>query len=170
MTAVRRVRAEDHGVREGLCELLTDAVHGGASIGFLAPLTSDRANAYWDATWRDLAEGKVLLIAEEGDRVVGAVQLEPGRKENGRHRGEVQKLFVLGSHRGRGISRALLEALEREARGLGLTTLTLDTERDSAAESVYRHLGWTRAGEIPDFALTPSGKMHATVYYYKLLA
>ena len=59
-------------------------------------------------------------------------------------------------------------ASEAFAGSIGRTLLVLDTEVGSVAESVYRRRGWQRAGEIPDFALTPDGRLHATVYYYKL--
>ena len=29
-------------------------------------------------------------------------------------------------------------------------------------------IGWQRAGEIPNFAVTPDGRLHTTVYYYKI--
>ena len=41
--------------------------------------------------------------------------------------------------------------------------------RHLTAEDVYRHLGWSRAGEIPDFATTPDGEHFPTVYYFKQL-
>jgi len=169
MIAIRRVAAADERVQQGLCELLVDAVDGGASIGFLAPLALTRAREYWSGAFRDTATGLVLWVAEEAGRVVGTIQLNPCRKDNAPHRAEVQKLFVLGSHRGRGIASDLLAEVEAFARADGRTLLVLDTEKESVAESVYRRRGWQRAGEIPNFALTPSGAMHATVYYYKLL-
>jgi len=170
MISIRRVDPSEHRLRPDLCALLKDTVHGGGSIGFLAPLSDERANTYWDDVWGELASGKVLLlVAEEGGRIVGTIQLAPCRKENAPHRAEVQKLFVLGTHRGRGISRALLGEVESVARSAGHTTLVLDTEAGSVAEAGYQHLGWQRAGEIPAYARTPSGKLHPTVYYYKLL-
>jgi hypothetical protein len=45
----------------------------------------------------------------------------------------------------------------------------LDTLLGSHAENVYRHLGWQRAGEIPDFAAAPDGELFPTVYYFKRL-
>jgi len=30
-------------------------------------------------------------------------------------------------------------------------------------------VGWQRAGEIPRFALSAGGALHATAFYYKLL-
>ena len=101
--------------------------------------------------------------------MVGAVQLSPCAKENGRHRAELQKLFVLRSHRGQGVASRLMAAAESFAGATGRTLLVLDTQAGSVAETVYRRRGWERAGEIPDFAATPQGELHPTVYYYKRL-
>jgi acetyltransferase len=91
-------------------------------------------------------------------------------KENGKHRADLQKLFVLTTHRGQGIAQALLLAAENAALTRGLHLLVLDTEKASVAENLYQASGWQRAGEIPNFALTPSGKLHATVVYFKELS
>ena len=102
--------------------------------------------------------------------VVGCVQFAPCLKENGRHRAELQKLLVHSSRRGRGIASALMSAAEEAAIRSGISLLVLDTLQDSAAEGVYAHLEWTRAGEIPRYAASPDGELHTTVHYYKLLA
>ncbi len=88
---------------------------------------------------------------------------------NARHRAEIQKLQVLSSFRGQGLSTRLMSAAEAFARANGRTTLVLDTEAGSLAESVYRKLGWQKVGEIPRYAATPDGQLIATAYYYKLL-
>lgn len=168
MIHIRQVGAQDESLLKGLHELLADVVEGGASVGFLAPLARTTAEKYWKQVFAALGSHHFLWVAETDGRVVGSVQLAAVDKENSRHRAEVQKLFVLGSHRGRGISRRLLEAAESFAQSIGRTLLVLDTESGSVAESVYRHLGWQRAGEIPGFALTPDGRLHTTVYYYKI--
>ncbi|HXF80349.1 MAG TPA: GNAT family N-acetyltransferase [Usitatibacter sp.] len=170
MTGVRRVAGRDAALARGLCELLRDCVDHGASVGFLSPLDAAAAARYWERVLAAVEQGSLLLwVAEDGDRVVGSVQLEPCPKDNGRHRAELQKLLVLTAHRGRGLARALMAEAERFAREARRTLLVLDTEVGSVAESVYRTLGWTRAGEIPDYATTPAGKLHPTVYYYKRL-
>ena len=154
---------------DALAELLGDVVEGGASVGFLAPLSMRTARGYWRGILAALGEELGLWLAYEGERIVGAVQLAQCSKDNGRHRGEVQKLFVLRSHRGRGIARALLAAVEQYAKKRRIRLLVLDTEADSPAEHLYRRLGWQEAGKIPDFALSPNGRMHPTVYFYKVL-
>lgn len=101
--------------------------------------------------------------------MVGSVVLSLCAKENGRHRAEVQKLLVMTSHRGQGIASRLMDALESCARTHRLTLLFLDTEAGSGAESLYKHLDWTRVGEIPDYAASPYGKLRPTALYYKIL-
>jgi acetyltransferase len=170
MTAIRQITAEDATLVEGLCRLLADCVGEGASIGFLAPLSQAAARHYWEQAMRSLGGGLALWVAEEGGIIAGAVQLALCEKENGRHRAEVQKLMVDPAHRGRGIAAKLMKALEQFARADGRTLLVLDTETGSTAESVYQHLGWQRAGKIPNYAASPDGKLHPTSYYFKALA
>ncbi|MDC3945694.1 GNAT family N-acetyltransferase, partial [Pseudomonas aeruginosa] len=48
--------------------------------------------------------------------------------------------------------------------------LVLDTVSGSGAERLYLKVGWTRVGEIPDYALMPDGALCPTTYFYKRLA
>jgi ribosomal protein S18 acetylase RimI-like enzyme len=153
-----------------LCALLRDAVHGGASVGFLAPLDDARAGAFWSGVIAALAasERRLWAVLIDG-AVVASVQLEACAKENGRQRGDIMKLLVHRQWRRRGFARALMQHAQAEAAGMGLRTLVLDTEVGSAAESVYQSLGWQRVGEIPDYADLPDGTPVATAYYYLTL-
>ncbi|MFN9212779.1 MAG: GNAT family N-acetyltransferase [Betaproteobacteria bacterium] len=167
---LRQVTAAEPALLPGLCRLLIDSVRGGASVGFLAPLAESTALRYWQGVYAALGEGLLLWVVEEEGKVVGSVQLAPCGKENGRHRGEIQKLFVHSDCRGRGLSRQLMDAAESEARARGLTLLVLDTLAGSAAASIYPRLGWQRAGEIPHYAALPDGDIRPTVIFYKRLA
>lgn len=170
MTTPRKLSSADVDVRLALARLLQDAVHGGASVGFLAPLHDDVAVAYWDRVLGRLGSDLHLWVAESDGEVVGSVQIELCGKQNGRHRAEVQKLIVLTVHRGKGIASLLMRAAEEFAATRGRTLLVLDTQAGSAAESIYRHLGWLPAGQIPNYAASPDGKLHATAYFYKHIA
>jgi GNAT superfamily N-acetyltransferase len=167
MIAVRFIPPGEPLPQPGLSDLLADAVHGGASVGFLAPLAPGTAAAYWHDVAASLGPGLLLWVAEDGDEVVGAVQLAPALRENGLHRAEVCKLFVRRTHRGRGVASRLMQTLEAAAREAGRTLLVLDTQAGSDAENVYRHLGWQKAGEIPAYARSPDGALHATALYFK---
>ena len=110
-----------------------------------------------------------MLVASEGERVVGAAQLSLVTKQNGLHRAEVQKVLVHSKFRRRGIAQALMLDIEAAARSAGRTLLVLDTEQGSAAESLYEKSGYVRSGVIPNYALDASGLLITTVVFYKCL-
>ncbi|MFJ5029743.1 GNAT family N-acetyltransferase [Streptomyces sp. NPDC088560] len=170
-----RVERWDGGqVRERageLAELLADTVSDGASVGFLAPLGHAEAAAWWRERAAAAAAGQLAVWAAVADtgRVAGTVSLAHPDKPNSRHRAELVKLMVHRSARGRGLGRLLLATAEEAAAATGITLLHLDTETDSPAEHLYRSAGWTRAGVIPDYALSPAGELRPTTLYFKRL-
>ncbi|MCC6628639.1 MAG: GNAT family N-acetyltransferase [Chloroflexi bacterium] len=155
----------------GLTALLCDAVASGASVGFLPPLATTDAAAYWDSVATALADGsrRLLIARDAGGTTVGTVQLDLVMRDNGRHRAEIAKLMVLRSSRRQGIGRALMVAVEAEARRLGRTTLVLDTRRGDPSETLYAALGYTLAGTIPHYARSASGQLDGTAIYYRVL-
>lgn len=170
MVSIRRVTGFDGRLADELLFVLDDAVYNGASVGFLAPFNHEKGCEYWADVFNSLGPGLALWVAEEVDgEIVGSVQLALCRKENGLHRAEIQKLVVKRNYRGRGIARELMDAAEAFARADGRILLVLDTETGSEAETFYQRLGWTRLGEIPNYALTAHGQLCSTTYYYKQL-
>ncbi|WP_373682701.1 GNAT family N-acetyltransferase [Streptomyces sp. S1] len=156
---------------DGLAALLVDAVDGGASVGFLAPLDAAEAASWWLRAAGEAEEGvrDVWAALDDAGRPAGAVTLVRTGAANGRHRGEIARLLVHRSARGRGLGRRLLAAAEAHAAATGLTLLVLDTQTGSPAERLYRGAGWTAAGTIPDYAADPAGTLRATTLYYKRL-
>lgn len=151
-----------------LCEVLSDCVNGGASVGFMLPFTPDDAREFWSDVAEAVAQGRVIhAVAEIDGRVVGTVQVGLATKPNQPHRGDLMKLLVHRSARGKGLSRKLVECVEAEAGRRGRTLLVLDTATGSEAESIYPRFGWERVGVIPDFALFPDGNFCNTTFFYK---
>jgi len=157
--------------RAPLAALLQDAVDGGASIGFLPPLPAADATAYWDGVVAAVRAGsRVLLVArDDAGGVVGSVQLELAMRGNAAHRAEVTKLMVHRAARRHGVGRALMLAVEAEARRRGRTTLVLDTRQGDPSEALYRGLGWSFVGAIPRYARSADGRLEATAVYYRLV-
>jgi len=152
--------------RDDLAEVLVSCVAQGASLGFHAPLPADAARDWWAGVLRG---GVILLVAERDGRIVGTVQLQPAESENGAHRGEIAKLLVHPEWRRQGIARALMMALEAEARAAGKTLLVLDTREGDPSNDLYRALDYREAGRIPDWARDTAGTPSATVFWYKPL-
>jgi ribosomal protein S18 acetylase RimI-like enzyme len=147
---------------------LKDSVEGGASVGFLPPLGVDEACAYWRGVAAAVAASeRLLLIARDGDCVVGTVQLDLCQRANGLHRAEVVRLLVHSSARRRGIGRQLMLAVEDAARARQRSLLVLDTRDGDPSCALYESLGYIRAGVIPRYARGASGELHGTAIYYK---
>ena len=64
---------------------------------------------------------------------------------------EVKRMFVLPDHRGRGLAKTMLHALQEHARALGCTQLVLETNASfTPAISLYRQFGFE---QIPNFGV-----------------
>ena len=166
---VRRLTTVGEAELYALAQVLVDCVEGGASVGFMHPLTLARAEAFWRHIAGEVAVGaRALLIAEDADGIHGTVQLVLAQPENQPHRADVSKMLVHRRARRRGIGAALMGAAEATARQCGKSLLVLDTASEDA-DRLYARLGWTLVGAVPDFALWPKGGFCSTRFYYRKL-
>lgn len=153
-----------------LCDLLCDAVDSGASIGFMPPMNSLGALAYWYSVREAIdSESRLLFAAFDDEGAVGTVQLELAMRANAVHRAEVMKLMVHRRARRSGVGTSLMLAMEKEARLLERPLLVLDTRKGDPSEALYIKLGYNVVGEIPYYARSADRELHTTVFFYKLL-
>lgn len=167
--AVRQVTGLTESQMLGLAEVLIDCVEGGASVGFMHPLSPAKALAFWRRIARDVESGaRALVIAEDAAGILGTVQVVLEQPENQPHRADVSKMLVHRRARRRGIGAALMRAAEDAARRSAKSLLVLDTASDDA-DRLYARLGWTLVGSVPEFALWPKGGLCSTRFYYRKL-
>jgi len=95
--AVRRVNARDYTAEQ------------------IEAWASDDINA---AAWAERFAGRFAFVAEGAGRPIGFVDLEDS--------GHIDRLYVCADHQGQGVGRALLAAVEAEARRRRLARLTID--------------------------------------------
>ncbi|MFQ6310493.1 GNAT family N-acetyltransferase [Lysobacter capsici] len=156
-------RHNDH-----LARLLIEVVADGGSVGFLHPLAYDSAQRFWhDALAAADRGARIVLAAFEGETLVGTLSLLLDCPPNQPHRAELAKMMTRPSHRGRGIAAALVGEAERLAAQHRRSLLVLDTASEQGAAGFYEKLGYTRAGEIPDYAFKPHGGLTGTVLLWK---
>ena len=168
--SVRRLPSLDDTHVQELVEVLIDCVEGGAAVGFMNPLTRERALAFWRRVADAVVAGnRVLLVAEDDGGICGTVQLILDVPENQPHRADLTKMLVHGRARRRGLAVALMQAAEAAALEYGRTLLVLDAVTGGVAARLYERLGWLRVGDIPDYALMPDGGLGGTTYYYRQL-
>lgn len=95
--------------------------------------------------------GAFLVASVDGTAVgCGAV------RRIGETEAEIKRMYVTPAARGRGIARAVLAALEQEARRLGAVRLVLETgERQHEALALYRRAGFAVIPLFGEYAGSP---------------
>ena len=167
---LRRLHDVTDAEVEALADVLIDCVEGGASVGFMLPLTRERAGAFWRRVAAGIAAGeRALLVAEDAHGICGTVQLILDLPENQPHRADLAKMQVHRRARRQGLGEALMRAAEATARESGRTLLVLDAVTGGDAARLYERLGWVRVGDIPEYALFPDGGLCSTTVFYRRL-
>jgi ribosomal protein S18 acetylase RimI-like enzyme len=104
--------------------------------------------------------------AFDGPRLCGMVGLEREKRPKNRHKATVVGMYVAPEASSRGVGRALVDAVLREARNAGLELLVLTvTEGNQAATALYERAGFRSFGVEPD-AIRVGGVPHAKNHMY----
>lgn len=116
-------------------------------------LEAELASVYPDESRHGYAVDK--LVARGVKFFVVRLDAEPvgcgGVEISGEH-AELKRMFVRPSHRGRGISRALIERLEEVARKAGARVLRLETGvHQSEALGLYERSGFRKIAPFPPY-------------------
>ncbi|MEU3456530.1 N-acetyltransferase [Micromonospora sp. NPDC006766] len=155
---------------ESAHRILADLVRDGAALGWVAPPSRP-----------DVAEllGQILRAVRAGDSALRAAYLDRRlvglgywlRYARPTHRphADLEKIAVDAAAQGCGVGRALTAALIADARRAGIEVLTLDARGDnSAALRLYRSLGFTEYGRLPDFVAVGEHRYDKVCYLLDL--
>lgn len=97
------------------------------------------------------APNVLFAVAREAGRAIGC----GGVVIKGAH-GELKRMMVSPSHRGRGVGKDLLQRLEAEASARGCTELRLETGiQQPAAIGLYEQQGYQRGAPFDDYIDDP---------------
>jgi len=107
------------------------------------PYEEGRARPTLLGILRDPTLGRVWVI-QDGDRPIGYVILTLGYSLEYRGRDAfIDELFILATHRRRGVGRETLRFVDRACRELNVRALHLEVERaNAAAQGLYRKFGF----------------------------
>ncbi|MEZ5831130.1 MAG: GNAT family N-acetyltransferase [Dongiaceae bacterium] len=93
-----------------------------------------------------------FFVAREKERALGCGAFVLGAEGSA----EMKRVFVDPSARGKGIARAIMETLEREAALLGVTLMRLETGiRQPEAIALYRKFGYVERGPFDAYRPDP---------------
>jgi phosphinothricin acetyltransferase len=146
MTASVRHAGEEH--LPGILAIYNHAVEHSTAIwnDVLVDLENRRA---W---WRGRAEaGFPVLVAVEGDAVLGYASYGPFRAFDGYRQTVEHSVYVAEAARRRGAATALLRALETEARRAGMHVMLGGIAADNAPSlALHARLGFVETGRMPE--------------------
>lgn len=93
-----------------------------------------------------------VFVARERGRALGCGAFVLGEAGQA----EMKRVFVDPAGRGKGVARAIMEALEREAAKLGVTLMQLETGiRQPEAIALYRKFGYAERGPFGSYQPDP---------------
>jgi putative acetyltransferase len=93
-----------------------------------------------------------LFVAREEGQALGCGAFVLGADGQA----EMKRVFVAPAARGKGVARAIMEALEREAAMLGVTLMQLETGiRQPEAIALYRRFGYAERGPFGAYKPDP---------------
>jgi len=114
----------------------------------------------------DLKKANVLFV---GCRINGELVASGAAKvmqDDGNY-AEIKRVFVLGDHRGKGLSNRIMHFLETELQSRGVNLFRLETGiKQPEALGLYRKLGYTERGPYGSYGPDPLSvfmEKHATV-------
>ncbi|MEH1058056.1 GNAT family N-acetyltransferase [Micromonospora sp. CPCC 206171] len=117
-------------------------------------LTEESARAMWVE-----APPGVTVVAVDGDRVLGTAKIGPNKPGPGAHVATAS-FMVSADARGRGVGRAMVEYALDWARRQGYAAMQFNAvaESNTWAVELYRRLGFTVIGTVPEAFALPDGK------------
>ena len=155
---------------ESAQQILADLVSEGAALGWVEPPLRDEVAELLGHVVAAVRAGDAALRAAYLDRrLVGLGYWLRYARPTHRPHADLEKIAVAAAAHGRGVGRALTAALISDAREAGIEVLTLDARGDNAnALHLYRSLGFTEYGRLPDFVAVGDRRYHKVFYMLDL--
>lgn len=146
--------ALDAAATRRLVEVWVAVSNGGGAVGFAPPppeVTYDDVAPVASTALRSVREGRDhLVVAYDGETIVGFAFLEHRAGPLFRHWATVKRLQVHPEQQGCGIGRQLLRACHEHALALGIEALHLTVRGRTGRESFYASEGYELITTIPE--------------------
>ncbi len=154
-SAYQRAPAVTDNLRIGRRPLTSpDAVQLIAALNSeLTALFPEPGATHFSLSSSQVAEGDgAFLIAYVNGEPIGCGAIR--RLDTGT--AELKRMYVVPAHRSRGVGRALVTALEHEARALGVSRIVLETgTRLHRAIALYEGMGYARIALFGEYVASP---------------
>ena len=131
-----------------MTELVQQVAALGGAVGWLVVPTQAEVASWLSAL---LASGARLAVAEHDEELLGCGAWRRRDGEALARIAEISKVMTLPAQRGRGVGRAVIEALIEDAGAAGVELVTMECRGNNhAALHLYASLGFQVTGRRPD--------------------
>ncbi|MFI9235997.1 GNAT family N-acetyltransferase [Streptomyces sp. NPDC053079] len=131
-----------------------DIITAGDTYTYPRDLTFEQGREWWLLT----APGRTVVAVDDDGTVLGSAKMNPNQMGGGSHIASAS-FMVAPEHAGRGVGRALGEHAIAWARAEGYRGMQFNAvvEANTRAVALWRSLGFTIVGTIPDGFRLPDG-------------
>lgn len=117
---------------------------------FLERISYDRSTQWWTGVLSAPPPRSCLWVLESKGELIGFAFGGENRAQDLPFDGELQAIYVLQQHQGRGGGRLLFDAVRNSLRENGLRSMLLWVLENNPSRTFYERLGGVMAGEKPD--------------------
>lgn len=152
-----------------LCDSTDAAIEAGGGFGWVSLPNRDILERYWQGVIAMPA--RMLFVARLDGVICGTAQMirPPKNNEAQAFAINLSGLFIAPWARGQGLSRRLLDYIEKTAVKEGFGIINLDIrETQVAAIALYESVGFQLIGKHPHYARV-HGEIVSGRYYYKVI-
>lgn len=152
-----------------LCDSTDAAIEAGGGFGWIKLPNRDILERFWQGVIAMPA--RLLFVARLDGVICGAAQLVRPAKNNEAqaYAAQITGFFISPWARGQGLSRRLLDFIEKTALKEGFQVINLDVrETQDTAIQLYESAGYKMVGEHPAYAIV-NGKIIKGRYYFKII-
>ena len=169
VSSVRRATADDApGIARVHVDSWRQTYEGVISDSFLRELSYENRQAYWRKHLSAADKPATVYVATAGEQgIVGFAAVGPEQGQVGGFDAELFAIYLLRSHQGRGLGKALLHAAAAHLRAAGYKSMLLWVLADNPSRGFYEHFG----GEVVDEKQLAVGdqKLPAVAYGWESL-
>lgn len=150
---LRWVDRVDQRMAERILCLMNRVLERETTIGFPGPLDSPAGNLLLSQLDADVAAGRRhVLIAEQGDLVVGQVIISPHHLPNCKHLVELSRGIIDPAYRGAGLAFNAFREIASKCEEIGGEVIYLDVRAGTLAAELWKSFGFIPFGHMPDYA------------------
>jgi predicted GNAT family N-acyltransferase len=151
--SLRWLEQLDDRTAEGILALMNRVLKRETTIGFPGPLDPSAGDILISQLKADVAAGnRHLLVARQGETVVGQVILSPHHLPNCKHLVELSRGIIDSAYRGAGLALNAFSEIARKCEEIGAEVIYLDVRAGTLAAELWKSFGFVPFGRLPDYA------------------